>query len=1293
MSSAADIVKRLQSLQKCLSELQSQNKILKDLNHSLAAEKSELLEKIAVLEASQSKTSTEAKADTKSSDIVESVLPQKVEPDAQKNKKKSNLLLAQGIAIPKKPKSEESQQPVLKPLANQMLGGPSKIFSIPFLQWAVSVSASEPLATGAIHAADSVSKSKPSPTVAMKKQPPATKERIEKKASLKAALLSSLSAATATATGLELSIALSKVNPAPVAQPIRSTEIGWKHYTPTARESTKSTESNAVDTKNTKASSKIDNSGGKEQVSAVLMALTPQNFHSVAYHISKADFKPSVVARVIQKRINQLCSSSIKIDNITSLKSVQGEERQQGTTPELLPASLVADIDLLVSCCNSILTRTNSSGISFIKQLLDHFQVLALAGIHAISDTPVYTIATGYVTERQLPRPAAGDSTKQDVAHIWSMDGDDDEVVDGEEEEKEQEEEGEEEKMEKYDLDNDLLEDSREGKNGKRTEDDSRSDGDDDDDASTSSSSSSTSSSISATEFLALLVDRPGLSSEQETEQPKEIRDIVIDPRRTYQLQLAGHIYFLLSFYTRSGWTSTAIHAIRAMALITTHLPAVGVLLGVGHVMVLYRHQMLTKHSDLSEILTQWADELACVGQILQQGFSDMEVRSLKTLLGKVFHVFSEYDTTTATATATAMVPLPISDGDRTPDRSILLTALTYRRQGLWKAVEEAPFDVIGLSRVKILAQRSQVLLNLSRRSIENTSSSDIPTSESRDSFSSIFSSLSTIAVANATTEEDIITHYASHWKSTWTEYKSFSWDDLQVALRSISSLLYAFLHAEYAMGGWTIESGYDALTLFSKLKRRTVQFNNATSASPKIKMLFPAMMSSLSTSFYGNRMSGEVMLTHYSSIESDDIKSAVLLLDKWIHVIHEEGNLLSMSASDSVPLELQPKVDKLAMEALEMGATLTYAVLEIIIFLTACSLRGMLRAIVESSQERKEAFSIVDRNSSHSGARILIDERQQGLLVGSLIDLLCQLPSPWGPHARADIQYEMLLANKHQYFHQVSIPRRFPLSERETRFCRWRLGLQSRMPVFVINLDRRRDRWRRVTMMAERSGLSAIRVSAVDGARLAEDRPAQGDSYTLSEKDVATHWNSTFNATFDRKCHPDLNTPMTLSERACAASHLKIWRMIQDIHQSSKKKPTNKRKSPGQDRNEEGGVADSWSVDMYKHVWTTRRRDYYLVFEDDASILSTCAFDFRQELDIILTHIPELHAYVVTSRAAEKLIENLPISAPVDNYVATLIYDGVLTAYAVERRMVAQHGGGYQNRSVDSDIRHSGRF
>ena len=230
----------------------------------------------------------------------------------------------------------------------------------------------------------------------------------------------------------------------------------------------------------------------------------------------------------------------------------------------------------------------------------------------------------------------------------------------------------------------------------------------------------------------------------------------------------------------------------RVRALITAHLPAIGVLLGVGHVVVLYRHQMLTKHSyilDLSEILTQWTDELACAEQRLQQGFSDMEIRSLKSFLRNIVN------------TSTTPAPLPVSEG--VPDRSILQTALTYRRKGLWKAVEEAPFDVIGLSYVKGFAQRSQAVLALSQRSIATTPVNDGPTSERPNSFSGIFSSLSSIAVPNATAdEEDIIAHYASLWKDTWTESKSFRCDDLQVALRSISALFYAFLHAEYAMGG-----------------------------------------------------------------------------------------------------------------------------------------------------------------------------------------------------------------------------------------------------------------------------------------------------------------------------------------------------------------------------------------------------------------------------------------------------------------------------------------------------------
>ena len=236
----------------------------------------------------------------------------------------------------------------------------------------------------------------------------------------------------------------------------------------------------------------------------------------------------------------------------------------------LLPSSLMVEIDLLVSCCNSILTRTNNAGVSFIKQLMDHFQALAFACIHALSNTPIFTIATGHVNERQMspPRSADVDGAKQEVAHIWSMDID----AEDEEDQKElMEVEDEEDGVDKMDGKNPAShvgEDSRIGDSEGRGGDHCSLGGEDDE----SVSSSSTTSSISATEFLSLLQDKSQISLPPTSQQPspplqqqKEVLEPVMDPPRVYQLQLSGYIYFLLSFYARSGWASTAMNAIRAM--------------------------------------------------------------------------------------------------------------------------------------------------------------------------------------------------------------------------------------------------------------------------------------------------------------------------------------------------------------------------------------------------------------------------------------------------------------------------------------------------------------------------------------------------------------------------------------------------------------------------------------------------------------------------------------------------------------------------------------------------------
>ena len=52
----------------------------------------------------------------------------------------------------------------------------------------------------------------------------------------------------------------------------------------------------------------------------------------------------------------------------------------------------------------------------------------------------------------------------------------------------------------------------------------------------------------------------------------------------------------------------------------------------------------------------------------------------------------------------------------------------------------------------------------------------------------------------------------------------------------------------------------------------------------------------------------------------------------------------------------------------------------------------------------------------------------------------------------------------------------------------------------------------------------------------------------------------------------------------------------------------------------------------------------------------------------------------------------NLPICAPVDNFVAQLVYEGQLEAYSLKEQLVSQPGS-FQQRARDTDIVHTGRL
>ena len=292
---------------------------------------------------------------------------------------------------------------------------------------------------------------------------------------------------------------------------------------------------------------------------------------------------------------------------------------------------------------------------------------------------------------------------------------------------------------------------------------------------------------------------------------------------------------------------------------------------------------------------------------------------------------------------------------------------------------------------------------------------------------------------------------------------------------------------------------------------------------------------------------------------------------------------------------------------------------------------------------------------------------------------------------------------------------------------------------------------------------------------------------FSVLESDVSLYWNSTLNSTFDSKCTVNASTPMTASERACAASHLRVWRHISllrenmfrtstqrtqtgDSRHSSKSElnlevnqningnknenleteadisnTENKIKNNSENRNDSdfltisketfrfcrmgggwvqvipqatGGVESQNRRNKKKKVSDfgnkipenigctsvsnemDEKNDWYLIFEDDADVTNNIGSDGFQSIlnRLIKQKIPHdfdicylghviprncnkrffrggdiiepsyvwcLHAYLLRGKAINILLNNLPINAPVDNFIAQLLYDGTLKVTA----------------------------
>ncbi len=393
-----------------------------------------------------------------------------------------------------------------------------------------------------------------------------------------------------------------------------------------------------------------------------------------------------------------------------------------------------------------------------------------------------------------------------------------------------------------------------------------------------------------------------------------------------------------------------------------------------------------------------------------------------------------------------------------------------------------------------------------------------------------------------------------------------------------------------------------------------------------------------------------------------------------------------------------------------DLSLFVAIACIERMNFILLCSLRSLLTVLASCLTHRNEQSSLSARKVylpiAHMAVQFMITTYSDFGL-----DVSC----------RADIIHEIF-----------TIIMLFKSEERTREELHWISLQQKKLPIFVINLSRRYDRFHQIMKLCKEEGMIVIRYEAIDGKELIHSE----NKSQIPSTDVAVVWDSHLNCKFVTNTIRSKSILMTDTERACAASHLAVWRIIVDYRRNFLKSPMDKSMSIPlsiKDRGIMTMLKDIFKFTSifnlnYEPVMITnalgKTDDWYFILEDDARLKTNrqrskrfinqlvhniipIDFDvlflgyfanssmnineFRKEKIKFrrINYVHGLHAYLIKGKSLEFILnQHLPITSPVDNYIGSLINGGHLNAYAVVEKVFTQ-----QDKWKKSNILHSGRI
>ena len=214
-----------------------------------------------------------------------------------------------------------------------------------------------------------------------------------------------------------------------------------------------------------------------------------------------------------------------------------------------------------------------------------------------------------------------------------------------------------------------------------------------------------------------------------------------------------------------------------------------------------------------------------------------------------------------------------------------------------------------------------------------------------------------------------------------------------------------------------------------------------------------------------------------------------------------------------------------------------------------------------------------------------------------------------------------------------VVLARKIPSKYLSQRVKEWVILSSYRLPVFVINLDYRYDRWKNTLIQCKENFLTAIRCRAIDGKNISKEGVTERrncEDEIVSENDVAWTYSGHLLSKYDPTIIDNKKIPTTPSERACAASHINVWRAISNFRKGTQKsnKTTLKSNLLLADKDvvlldvlkETVALSSMGSYyqkfERFEEMQTSggsnasrkvlQSQDWYVIFEDDAQIKKT---------------------------------------------------------------------------------------